>query len=265
MATRKKNAPPLVVAPLREEITPLVRLVPEVRPLLHRGPGRFFTGDLCGQKVVLGWTGDGRRAAREGLEALLGEREASRLLVLGVAGGLTAGLAIGQLVVAREVRDAGGPAPDPDPEWIEGAMELPGMREAILYTHDRILTAVADKDALGRRLLAASDTRVGAATVDLETAVYARVAHERGLPYTAIRAVSDTVEEELPLPLDRFCDADGSTRRGRVALYASTHPWVIGALLKLRLRLGECARRLANAAVFVLLSRPGTPAARGLF
>ncbi len=238
-------------------MAPLLRLVPEVRRIPHPGPGRFFTGDLCGQEVVLGWTGDGRRAAREGLAALVGGHDVSRCLFLGVAGGLTAGLDFGQLVVAREVCDARGLAPAPDPAGVERAMDLPGVRAAIVYTHGRILSSASEKDALGRRLLAQSETRVGAATVDLETAVYARTADEHGLPYTAIRAISDSVEEELPLAFDRFCDADGRTRRSRVALHCLARPWLIGPMLGLRLRLRECARRLENAAVFVLLAGPG--------
>ena len=42
-------------------------------------------------------------------------------------------------------------------------------------------------------------------------------------------------------------------------LYALTHPWVIPLLLGLRGRLRECALRLENAAVFVLLGRAGGP------
>ena len=253
-----------VVAPQPEELAPFLRLVPETRPVPHPGPGRFFAGELISRRLVLGWTGDGPRAAREGLETLIGQHDVARLLVLGVAGGLTAGLAFGQLVVAREVRDAGGLAPAPDPAWIERAMKLPGMREAIVYSHDRILASAADKDALGRRLLDESEVRVGAATVDLETATYARTAAEHGIPYTAIRAVSDAVEEDLPVDFNRFRDPGGGVRRGRVALHALVRPWLIGSLLRLRLRVRECGERLGNAAVFTLLADPKTTIATGL-
>ncbi len=258
-----KDGPVAVITSLAEELAPLLRMVPDIAPMPLDGPGTFHSGNLIAQAVILGHTGDGARAAREGLENLLRQRDVSHVLVLGVAGGVTDGLGAGHLVVAREVRDADGLAPEPDAQWVERAMNLPGMREAVVYTHDRVVASTADKDALGRRLLDESEARTGAATVDLETAVYARTAAEFGVPYTAIRAVSDTLQENLPLPFDEFNDADGHTRRGRVVLYALTHPWVIPLLLGLRGRVRECALRLENAAVFVLLARAGGPGMGG--
>lgn len=253
---------PAVVTALPEEIEPFRRIIPGVAEVPHSGAGRFYAGQLTSQDVLLGWTGDGRRAAREGIEALFAEHEVSHLLVMGVAGGLTEGLGFGHLVVAREVRDAEGVVePGPDPVWIERAMNLPGLREAVVYSHDRIVSTAAEKDALGRRLLGESETRTGAAVVDLETATFARTAAAHGVPYTAIRAVSDGPNEDLPVDFNRFLDGDGRTRRGRVALYALTHPGLIVRLLNLRARVRWCARRLNDAAIFVLLSPavPGGP------
>lgn len=252
-------APPAVIAAQREELAPLLRIVTDVGRLPCSGPGRFFTARLI-QPLVLGWTGDGRRAARAGLEALLARHPVSRLLVLGIAGGLSEGLAFGHLVAAREVRDADGLAPAPDGAWIERATNLPGVREAVVCSHERILSAAADKDALGRRVLDESEARTGAAVVDIETATYARAAAAHGLPYTAIRAVSDAVDEDLPFDFSRFCDADGHVRRGRVVVHALARPWLIVRLVGLRARLATCARRLSDAAIFVLLS--GSPTGR---
>lgn len=250
---------PAVVTPLAEEIEAFRRIIPGVEEIPYSGRGRFYAGNLTFQDVILGWTGDGRRAAREGLETLFAEHRVSHLLVMGVAGGLTDGLGFGHLVVAREVRDAEGAVEAaPDPEWIDRATRLPGLREAVFYSSDRILTTAAEKDALGRRLLDESETRTGAAVVDLETATYARTAAAHGVPYTAIRSISDGANEDLPLDFNRFRDGDGATRRGRVALYALTHPWLVLRLLHLRSRVRFCARRLNDAAIFVLLS-PAVP------
>ena len=102
-------------------------------------------------------------------------------MVLGVAGGLTEKLGPGQLLVGREVRDAGGLAPAPDPSLTQRAASLSGVRGGVLYSCDRILASAAEKIDLGRRL-----ARYGLpAAVDLETATYARTAHERRVPYAA--------------------------------------------------------------------------------
>jgi len=237
-----------VVAPLREELAPFLGQVADLR---RAGSGRVYEGRLGSRKLLLAWTGDGRHAARAGLAALLAAHRPSRVVVLGVAGGLSPGLDVGSLTVAREVRDGDGVAPAPDPEWIVRAVGLAGAREALVYSHDRIVVAAEEKAELGRRLLAESEADV-VVVVDLETAVYARTAAAHGVPYTAIRAVSDTVEEDLPLDFNRFLDTGGRTRRGRVALYALTRPWVVGRLLGLRTRVRLCAERLRDAGLFVL-------------
>ncbi|HEX9732132.1 MAG TPA: hypothetical protein VGG06_09105 [Thermoanaerobaculia bacterium] len=240
-----------VVAPLREELGPLLRQVADVRRIgLHR-----YSGRLGSRELVLGWTGDGWSAARAGLAALLAAHRPSRLVVLGVAGGLSPGLDAGSLAVACEVRDGDGVAPAPDPEWIVRAVELAGAREAVVFSHDRILVRADEKAELGRRLLA--ESAADAAVVDLETAVYARTAAAHGVPYTAIRAVSDTVDEDLPLDFNRFLDDGGRTRRARVALYALGRPWVVGRLLGLRSRLRGCAEALSEAARLVLRDKGG--------
>lgn len=254
MTLSNEDRPVLVVSPLAEEIEPFIKTLPEVEELPFQGSGRFFRGSLTVRRVIAGWTGDGRRAAREGLEALLDEHQVSHVVGLGVAGGLTDGLSFAHLVVAREVRDAEGLIEAPDSEWIDRAMTLPGMREAIFYSSDRIVASAADKDALGRRLLDESTTRVGAAVVDLESATIARTAVRHGLPYTVIRAVSDAVDETLPLDFSRFCDEDGRTLRGRVILHALARPWTIPALLGLRSRLRFCGQRLNDAAIMTLLA-----------
>lgn len=256
---------PAFVAALETEIEAFRRTVRNVTEVPHEGPGRFYTGNLIREKLLLGWTGDGRTAARTGLEALLGQHRVSRLVVLGVASGLTSGLELGHLVVAREVRDSDGLLETPDTAWIDRAMRLPGIREAIFYSNDRILTSVHDKDALGRRLLEESTSRVGAAVVDQETATYARTALAHGLPYTAIRVVSDSVNESLPIDFNAFVGDDGRIRRGSVALYALTHPWVIGKLLVRRGRVRFCGQRLSDAALFVLLSQDQPRGAVGPF
>jgi hypothetical protein len=82
--------------------------------------------------------------------------------------------------------------------------------------------------------------------VDLESATYARIAGSRGLDWLVARAVSDTAEEKLPLDFNRYRDARGAVRRGRVALYALRHPSVIPRLLGLGRRVADCAGRLAD-------------------
>src|SRR5206468_11491242 len=95
---------------------------------LERTAGGHAFGRLGGAPVVLAATGDGARAAARGLAALLDAAPVGRLLVLGVAGGLSPDLAVGDLLAARRAVDAGPEtaAPDlsSDPAWLAVAVAM---------------------------------------------------------------------------------------------------------------------------------------------
>lgn len=72
----------------------------------------------------------------------------------------------------------------------------------------------------------------GAALVDMEAAAIARLAHMRGVPFYAIKGVSDTFDAKLP-DFNPFLDADGRFRTARFTLYALLRPWHWPALIKM--------------------------------
>lgn len=63
--------------------------------------------------------------------------------------------------------------------------------------------------------------------VDMEAAVVARLSLANGIPFSSMKAISDTFEEELP-DLNPFIDARGQFQTARFALHAALHPrlWV---------------------------------------
>ncbi len=232
-----------IVAALREEVRPLLRrLRTERRQRLH---GACFTwGFLSGRPVIVAWTGEGCRCAAAGIEALLSGSRIRGLLVLGMAGGLSPRLEPGGLVVATAVEDKAGRAPSPEREPLKRWLSRhPGATRALLYTAERMLITAREKTELWRRL-----GEPAVASVDLETAVYARAAGARGIPYLAVRAISDPAEESLPLDFNHFCDRQGRVRRLRVALHALRHPSIGWRLQALGSRMKLCAERLADEA-----------------
>lgn len=235
-----------VVAALREEIEPLRRRLGGRRTLRRAGP-RCELGRLGSHEVVLAATGDGAEAARQGLERLLELGSVCLVIAVGVAGGLSHGLTVGSLVVAREVRNGTGALPPPDPAWLARALRRPGAQAGIVLSTDEIAVDAAAKRRLGATLPPAEP-----GVVDLESAAFGRLAAERGLPYLVARAVSDRTDETLPLDFNRFRDARGGVRRGRVTLYALTRPALWGPLADLRRRVAHCAVRLAELTEAVL-------------
>jgi adenosylhomocysteine nucleosidase len=231
-----------IVSPLREELAALVSRTTE-RRRLRTGDGTFVLGRLAGSPVVLATTGDGAAAAARGLAALFAAVGVDRLLVVGVAGALSPGLALGELIASRRVWEGGEAAPEPDAGWLARALASGLAAAGTLVTSDVILTAPATRRALWQRAGGEAP-----ATVDLESAVYARLAAARGVPYLVARAVVDVAEETLAIDFERCRGADGRIRRAAVVGQALAAPRRLGSLVELARRTRTCSRRLADLA-----------------
>lgn len=106
-----------------------------------------------------------------------------------------------------------------------------------LATGDRVLIRKTEKAALAER--------TGACAVDMETAGAVRVAEQHGVPWLAIRAITDGADDEMPLDFNALSTPDGDPDRGRVLRATLTHPWKIPALIRLGTRSSLAARNLA--------------------
>lgn len=81
-----------------------------------------------------------------------------------------------------------------------------------------------------------------ASLVDMEAAAIARLAQMRGIPFYAVKGVSDPLNAQLP-DFNRFIDAQGQFHTGRLALYALLRPWHWPALLQM----GENSKRASQS------------------
>ena len=191
--------------------------------------------------VVVAATGDGPRRAKHGLAALCARHRPSLVIGAGVAGGLTADLGTGDLLVAHRVLDSDGEVtPWPDAARVVYAAAKPGARQGTLLSVEKPLVTAADKAA------AAASAGPPPAAVDMESAAWARAAAAQGVPYLIVRIVTDTAEEELPGYLSRCMDSEGGIRRSSVALSALAHPRSIPTLRRIRRTVLDCAERLAS-------------------
>ena len=102
---------------------------------------------------------------------------------------------------------------------------------------------------------AAAFARTGALAIDMESHHVARAAAERGLPFVAVRAISDQADEALPPIMATFVDEYGQTRMSTV----------LAALLLRRVKLGELlqAGRASKRAHQALLRCRGALAGLG--
>jgi adenosylhomocysteine nucleosidase len=243
-----------IVAAMEEEVGDVRARMTGARAVALAG-AHVTVGWIGAGRVALAVTGDGERNARRGLSALLSSQPIERIVVIGVAGGLSSDLDVGTLVIAsRVINQADGGVRAPDAALVAAATAC-GARRGVAVTATRIADTSDDK----RRLLAmALATDAGpapvsdrgapvTAVVDLESAGFAAVAGEAGVPWMILRAVSDTAGESIPALLNRSRDDGGAVQRGRVAWGLLTDPRALLPLLALRERVRTCAGHLARA------------------
>lgn len=171
---------------------------------------------LAGAGVALHVSGMGAEAAaRTGRSVVRGRPRA--LIAAGFCGALAPDLAVGDLVGAVEVVDeASGRRHRGDPALVA---RLPG-RPVVLTSARRVA-----RDA-GQRAQLEGDA------VDLESAALADVAASAGIPFAALRAVTDTVGHRMP-DLEPCLDGRGRLRPGACAAHLLRHPGELPALLRL--------------------------------
>jgi adenosylhomocysteine nucleosidase len=143
---------------------------------------------ISGIKAIAGG-GDSAYLVRE-LERAITAPGACGVLSFGIAGGLSPDAKPGDLIIATIVN-----APDrtyaTDAAWsLRLANAIPGARTTAIAGRDIAVPTPAAKSELFRQ--------TGAAAVDMESHIAARVAAQHGLPFAVLRAVADHSDRELP-------------------------------------------------------------------
>jgi adenosylhomocysteine nucleosidase len=183
---------------------------------------------------VVAVAGGGRAEALEA--ALLSAATGAEALVsIGIGGALAPGLRPGDWVVASSVIAGGSPTVT-DPAWTaEIGARLPAARLGAILGSDAMLTRAAEKQAAHQRWQALA--------VDMESHVAARVARRLGLPFAALRAISDSADLDLPAAVLRGMKSDGGMALGAVLWALARDPAQLPALI----RTGRDAERAFRA------------------
>lgn len=177
--------------------------------------------------------GDGVRLERL-LEA--GAGTASTLFSIGIAGALDPALLPGDVIACG------------DATLLDGALAAcPDLIAGAIIGSDRILATPSAKADLR--------AATAAAAVDMETHVAHRVAVRHGLPFLAIRAISDTAHEALPPAALVGMAPDGGLALASVLFSLARHPGQLPALLRLgrstTLALGNLANVLKTLDIMI--------------
>lgn len=234
-----------LIAAMPDEIRPFLRMV---KPSAQLNSGKFPMWRLRvgSTDVWLVESGMGTARAAAAADALVAAASPSAILSFGFGGAALPGLRVGDLAVgiASWFADTGGLALRQGIDRIlaEGlAAELDracgGVAQGEIVTSTRILR----KGDLAQRLPAGMTSPI----LDMETAAVAETAHRHGIPFVALRAVSDDSSEELAFSLDEFTDSDMAISTLKVLATIAHKPWIIPQLLRLARNSRVAGKRLA--------------------
>jgi len=170
--------------------------------------------------------GDAVRLERE-LEALAAS--ATAILSSGLAGALDPELKVGDVVIGTVAR--------PSPHAGEGSDGVPSVilmdrlarlasfaRRGLVFGSDTPVASGAEKAALHRN--------TGAMAIDMESHVAARVAARHGLPFAAVRVISDAADATLPPAALAGMRPDGGIAIGAILVSLARDPGQIPALIR---------------------------------
>jgi len=200
--------PVVVIAALAQEAHALVRRMPRAESV---GP-RLSVWETDGLVVMVG--GVGKVAAAMAAQYACDVFKPRCLIAIGLAGALEGGGRRGRVIVAtgamqhdidgRPLTDAKGVVPGlgisiipANPAVAETLLRSARYKSedaisGLVLTGDQIVTSRAIRDGLARDF-------PDATCVDMETAAIAQVAHQNGLPWSALRVTSDSADETFDL------------------------------------------------------------------
>ncbi|MFZ5692411.1 MAG: phosphorylase [Pseudomonadota bacterium] len=135
------------------------------------------------------------------------------VLSFGLAGGLARHLRSGDVVISTSV-EAGGRHRRAHDRWRESTLSVLGARLPVhsgpISGRDVILAKSSEKVSLHEE--------TGALAVDMESHIAADYAQQYGLPFAAIRAISDPCSRNLPPVAMQALTSDGNVAIGKVMI-----------------------------------------------
>lgn len=194
----------------------------------HKNNGSI---DLC----ILA-TGIGIKRAKEAVTALLEQYPVSCLISTGFAGGLSPLLKHGDLLIADKVT-------------------TPMLQEKeLIYANDEILSIFKNNYApiktklhcgtliTGEQIAKTAEEKLGLLRfgigIDMETGAMAAIAKELNIPWGAVRAITDTYNETLPLDFKNYQTVNGYINHKKIIAHFVMRPW----LWKYSMKLGARAK-----------------------
>ena len=210
-----------IIAAMHEELAALLPAI-EGATTGHVGGREFWLGTLAGQPVVAVLSGIGKVAAAITATLLVDHYQVDRMLFIGVAGGLGAGVKVGDVVVASALLQHDMDASPLFPRHevpLTGLSRFPvdagfsaavargaaaalagrpgAVHRGLIVSGDRFVATAAESAALRAAL-------PDALAVEMEGAAVAQVCHAFGTPLAVVRSISDRADDTAHVDFGAF-------------------------------------------------------------
>ncbi len=224
----------ILLAAIADEIKPTVKrlaLTPASDRVSFNGASLTTQRGRAGELEVVAVTcGIGADRVTAGLAWACEQHDVAQVVHLGFAGGLDPSLNAGDAPPISQIMTAMGEATQ---------FDVNGQADAVsLLTLDYIADSPQVKAELHEQHRAA--------LVDMESFHVAQTASDRGIPYTPIRAVSDTADMALPADAVKWVKPDGSPDIAAATRYVMMRPTMMRLMMKLQQHAKSAANALAD-------------------
>ncbi|UTD26415.1 phosphorylase [Bradyrhizobium sp. WD16] len=175
------------------------------------------------------------------------------IVSFGVAGGLDPELRSGDVVVATEVVTH-------ERRWQAVAAARDGMVSLSGSGRPRVIGGIlagSEDVVLGPAVKAELRARTGAAAVDMESHIAASYAEDNGLPFAAVRVISDPASRSLPALAMDALKPDGKVDIWKVMRGIAINPMAIPALVSAGRDFNRALRSLSGCRSLLLGSGSG--------
>jgi adenosylhomocysteine nucleosidase len=209
------------------------------------GQADVFAAEIGGADVAVLLTGVGQRPAKLALSKIAwGESGTLEYCVSsGLAGGLRPEYSIAQVVAAREIASEGARDKNGDSNVTSSSSSLISFASECgasvvnrFYSAERAIGRPDEKKHLGKN----------ADAVEMESFEIVAAATDAGVPAVAVRAISDILDEPLPLDMNEVFNDEGQLSIPRVVGQVALHPQAVPGLVRLGQQSKKAAESLAQ-------------------
>ncbi len=228
--TMNPQAPTAILSALAQEQQGLLAQLAQPQAVQRAGR-EFWCGQLQGQPVVLALSRIGKVAAATTTAALIEGFGVGRVVFTGVAGGVGPGVQVGDVVVGTQFVQHDMDASPLFPRFevplygqtlfpadtaltalvlqacrlgLQGQAiggRLVGLHQGLIASGDRFVSGAAESAAMVRALQSRGHAPLA---VEMEGAAVAQVCADYGVPFAAVRTISDRADDSAHLDFPQF-------------------------------------------------------------